>query len=235
MRAIVILFALALASPLWADFSAPVLESVSSLQEKIITQSRRDITGADIAAMWGVFDADVLRALNGGVVPLTIKNLNKKYGWTDISIEEINRGTTKTIKTGEIRILFFPIRGKDLLAVYYQGLGVVPASTFHVFHYSDGHYELAEKMEDTHFLNKHPHLQWNALHVVLEPKEKYRYFLTLFVPVKRTDKTNRSQALWDWNGKRLRTLNWTPQVDYHEKKDGSIVSGPGPTFKVKPN
>jgi hypothetical protein len=217
-----------------ADFAKQVVDSVQKLQEKIIT-SRRNINGAQLAATWALFDQDVLSSLNGGVLPLTQEALNAKYHLTDIRIPD-SPGIPNTINTGSIRVEFFPLqtnRSKpDWLTVYYHGLGVVPASTFHIFTYKHDRYVLAAKMESTSFINQHPDLLWNGMQIQMHPPKSSDAFATYFVPVATSKPMNRSEVRWDWNGKRLKATRWTPEVDYHETADGTVASGRGPTHKV---
>lgn len=221
---------LCLGMPAHAEFNKSVLEKVQSLHEEIILIGQRNINGADTAAMWGLFDADVLKSLNGGVVPLTVKKLNAKYNWTDIHIPLADAGEKGHMKTGTVRIEFFLLPGSQtkkpyFLAVYYHGLGVVPAATFRIFHFKDDRYSLAAAMEKTEFINTHPELQWNLIQIQIEDKG---HFSSYFTPP--TSGKNRAQARWFYDGKKLKILYWYPEVDYHREGD-KIVPGRGKYVK----
>ncbi len=223
--------------PSAAEFSDSVLDSVRNLQEDILFQSRRNINGADTAAMWALFDQDVLFSLNGGVVPLTMEELNKKYGVTDIRVPaEIatHKKGTSDVKTGAVRIQFIQLpsshKGKpDWMAIYYHGLGVVPASTFHIFRYDKKQYRLQAAMEKTSFLNAHPRLQWSTLQIVHTKRKQH--FDSYFVPLSK-GQSNRTKVNWKWDGKELEAQYWIKHYDFHKDENGAIVSKPGPIVEL---
>jgi hypothetical protein len=220
---------LLMALPVYAEFDAPILDKTQALHEEIIISGQRNINGADMAALWGLFDADALRSLNGGITPpLTINKLNAKYGLTDIRIPLKDVGEEGDMKTGGVRIEFFELPGSSsdkphFLAVYYHGLGAVPASTFHIFRYKRDRYELGAAMETSDFLSDHPKLQWNAIQIRNEKKPGH--FSSYFNA--GTKDKNRAQVRWHYDGKKLRALRWYPEVDYHKNKKGTRVSGRG--------
>lgn len=235
-RLLIILIGLLLISPgLHAEFSEPVLNSVRKLQSQILVQSQRNINAADAVATWDLFDQDVLQTLNSGINSMTIEDLNSKYGSTDIRIPMGTSYDKSVVKTGAIQIKFVELDSKnegkkDWLTVYYHGLGQVPSSTFHIFRYDEGRYKRVAAMERTDFLNHHPKLLWNAIQV--QRHNKKNQFSTYYVPVAGKARTNRSQVNWEWDGKRLRARRWIPEVDYHTKDDGTVVSGRGPVIDL---
>ncbi len=225
-----IILVLAPAETVQAEFSDSVLGSVRNIQEKILLRVQRNITGADASTMWSLFDQDVLRSLNGGVIPLSTEALNRKYGWTDIRIPLTYTEKKGEIKTGAIRIRFYPLPSRaagrsDWLAVYYHGFGAVPSATFHIFRYKNNRYIRAAAMEESDFLHKNDNLQWNGIQVQKELQPGH--FSTYFTPATSSKSRNRVQAHWHWNGKKLKVLRWYPEVDFRKTKDGTYVSGRG--------
>ena len=87
-----------LCTPLHADFSKPVIESVQRLQQAIIDESR-NINGADAATTWELFDQDVLKTLNSGLPNINADMLNLKYGMTDITLPVTTKEDEKPIKS----------------------------------------------------------------------------------------------------------------------------------------
>lgn len=236
VRALVILVVLlGVSTHAHAEFSDQVLKSVRSLQEEILLMSRRNINAADAASLWAVFDQDVLRTFNGSLIPLTAATLNQQYGLTDIRIPLKEVGQTGDMKTGFIRIEFFPLKSQtegkpDWLTIYYHGLGVVPSSTFHIFRYRNKRYVLAAAMEQTRFLDTHPNLLWRAIQ--LQVKDNPGTLTAYYIPVTRQQNPNRSKVSWRWDGKKLKAHHWVPEVDFHRNHEGTVVSGPGEDFAL---
>ena len=218
-----------------ADFSKPVIKAVSELQQAVVLYNQKKMNGAEAAKIWQLFDDDVLATLNGGMETISAENLNKHYKWTDI-YSVATEGDRSKIKTGGIQARFYRLHGAsattpDWLVVYYQGLGVIPSSTFHIFTYRNDRYQVGARMERTAFLNEHPNLQWRVFQTIVD---KYgRHFSTYIMPIASQEQVNRSEVQWSWNRKELQALMWYPEVDYHTDKKGEVVSGRGQGFKIE--
>jgi len=222
-------------SPVHADFSKAVIKAVSELQQAVVLYDQKKMNGAEAAKIWQLFDDDILAALNGGLETISQDNLNKHYKWTDI-YSMATEGDRAKIKTGAIEAKFYRLNGEsttmpDWLVVYYQGLGVIPSSTFHIFKYRADRYQQAARLEKTAFLNEHPNLQWRVFQVVVS--DYGRRFSTYIMPIASQEQVNRSEVQWSWDRKNLKALMWYPEVDYHTNKKGEVVAGRGQGFKIK--
>lgn len=222
MKNIPILFLLLLVSTPAFAFSQKFLDEATQTQKALVMDGE-DFDEDSLKKCWDNFDVEVVALLNETKV-LDWKTLNQQYAWKDILGK---RPDGKDLKLGAVEIQFYPLKNETILASYYFGYGVTPASTVRVFKKTGLLWTSYEKMysfEEDETIPDQKKLQWASVEIAID---KNGNVSTTHLPLTPAGgKPNRTKIDWHWSGDKLKGLRYNPTMDWH-KKEGKIVSGPG--------
>ncbi len=211
-------------------FSDEFKKFMTDIQSRVMLKGQK-FKPEDATKCWNRFDEEILSLLARFK---TEEELNKETSWTELSVTEKNKEEEELIELGAIEAKFYKLivkSGNVWLVSLFNGMGVLPSSTLHVFKGGDAPKRLAalEEISGPWDMEK---ILWTTLQVqkiregiaVAAPQ-----FATFHLPYKK--KSNRSQIVFEWNGMSLKPLFWIPEVDWH-MAGGEQIAGRGDAIPV---
>ena len=211
-------------------FSPEYKRFMTSIQETIMIKTQR-LSSEASKNYWKKMDEEVIGLLSQPGQDAT--KLNQETAPLELSVMDHD----ESIEMGTIQIEFVHPEGlgPDIwMAVLNNHMGPTGINTFHLYNKVGGQLQRIAALEEM----KGP---WELQKILTEtlqiqklpPKGGKAVFASLhsFKLQNEVKKNNRSQIVWQFDGKTLKPTLWIPQVDWHLMNE-QVVDGRGEGFPL---